>query len=91
MPHRHRKAVHEKQMPFVAGEGACPSALSRAPVYGVHRSEAKTLAQEKRTDQAQGLARKGSADRNFLRKSFSGLQIEAFESATIKRCVTDID
>jgi hypothetical protein len=45
-------------MPFVAGESACPSALSRAPGCGVHRSEAKTLAQEKRADQAQGLARK---------------------------------
>ena len=30
-------------MPFMAGEVACPSALSRAPVFGVHRSAAKTL------------------------------------------------
>jgi hypothetical protein len=47
-------------MAFMAGKGGCPSALSRAPGYGVHRSEAQTLAQEKRADQAQGLARKGS-------------------------------
>jgi len=47
-------------MPFMAGRGACPSALSRAPGSGVHRSAAKTHAQEKRTDQAQGLPRKGS-------------------------------
>src|SRR5256885_1582295 len=30
-------------MPFVRGEGACPSALSRAPGFGVHRSAAQTL------------------------------------------------
>jgi hypothetical protein len=30
-------------MSFMAGEGDCPSALSRAPECGVHRSEAKTL------------------------------------------------
>jgi len=33
----------KKQMPFVAGEGDCPSALSRALVRGVHRSAAETL------------------------------------------------
>ena len=43
----------------MAGERDCPSALSRAPAYGVHRSAAKTLAQEKRAEQAQDLARKG--------------------------------
>jgi hypothetical protein len=52
-------------MPFLGGEGACPSALSRAPKCGVHRSEAKTLAQEKRTDQAQDLARKGNSCKGF--------------------------
>ena len=36
-------AAHKKQMPFVAGRGAWPSALSRAPGFGVHWSEAKTL------------------------------------------------
>ncbi|MCU1242709.1 MAG: hypothetical protein JWO71_3435 [Candidatus Acidoferrum typicum] len=30
-------------MPFMRGEGACPSALSRAPGFGVHRSAAQTL------------------------------------------------
>ena len=45
--------------PSMAGERACPSAPSRAPVCGVHWSEAETLARKKRTDQAQGLARKG--------------------------------
>jgi len=33
----------KKQMPFVAEGGDCPSAPSRAPVCGVHWSEAKTL------------------------------------------------
>jgi len=51
--------VHEKRMPFMAGEGDCPSALSRAPSCGVHRSAAKNL-YKKGADQAQGLARKGS-------------------------------
>jgi hypothetical protein len=37
------RAVHEKQKPFMAGEGDCPSAPSRTPVYGVHWSEAKIL------------------------------------------------
>ena len=58
LPFTQRGAVHEKQMPFMAAEGACPPALSRAPGWGVHRSEAKTLRQEKRAEQAQGLARK---------------------------------
>ena len=53
----------EETNAFMAGEGACPSALSRAPGCGVHRSEAKTLAQEKRADQAQGLARKGMKEK----------------------------
>jgi hypothetical protein len=37
------RAVHEKQKPFMAGEGDCPSAPSRTPVRGVHWSEAKIL------------------------------------------------
>ena len=36
-----RRAVREKQMPFMAGEGDCPFVPSRAPVQGVHWSEAK--------------------------------------------------
>jgi hypothetical protein len=48
----------EKTIAFMAAVGACPSALSRAPECGVHRSEAQTLAQEKRAEQAQDLARK---------------------------------
>jgi len=44
-----------------AGEGACPSATSRVPVFGVHWSEAETLARKKQADQAQGLVRKGMA------------------------------
>src|ERR1700730_18607416 len=40
---RRAKAAQETQMPFMRGEGACPSALSRAPGFGVHRSAAKTL------------------------------------------------
>jgi len=58
LPDRHRRAVHEKQKSFMAGEGDCPSAPSRAPGCGVHWSEAKALARKKRTDQAQNLARK---------------------------------
>jgi hypothetical protein len=42
-PFVQRGAVHEKQMPFMAREGDCPPAPSRAPVWGVHWSEAKTL------------------------------------------------
>ena len=52
-------AAHKKQMPFVAGRGVWPSALSRARGFRVYRSEAETLDQKKRADQAQGLARKG--------------------------------
>jgi len=48
-----------KNNPFMARGGACPSAPSRAPGCGVHWSEAETLARKERTDQAQGLARKG--------------------------------
>jgi len=55
----------KSKCPSWAGEGDCPSALSRAPECGVHRSAAKTLAQEKRADQAQGLARKGSFCKSF--------------------------
>ena len=33
----------KKQMPFMAREGDCPSAPSRAPVLGVHWSEAEAL------------------------------------------------
>src|SRR5260221_88179 len=40
---RRAKAAQGKQMPFTRGAGACPSALSRAPGFGVHRSAAKTL------------------------------------------------
>src|SRR5260221_13640118 len=40
---RRAKAAQGKQMPFMRGAGACPSALSRAPEFGVHRSAAKTL------------------------------------------------
>ena len=38
-----RGGAHEKQNALHAREGACPSALSRAPGFGVHRSEAETL------------------------------------------------
>jgi len=31
-------AAHKKQMPFVAGRGACPSALSRPRGFRVHRN-----------------------------------------------------
>jgi len=55
----------KSKCPSWAREGDCPPALSRAPGSGVHRSVAKTLAQEKRADQAQGLARKGSFCKSF--------------------------
>jgi hypothetical protein len=49
-------------MPFVAGRGAWPSALSRARVFRVYRSEAKTLLdQEKRTVRRRFSGRKGGA------------------------------
>src|SRR5438128_66109 len=48
-----QRAVHKKQMPFLRGLGAWPSALSRARVFRVYRSEAETLDQKKRTVQAQ--------------------------------------
>src|SRR6266404_4090538 len=38
-----REAAQETQMPFMRGAGGCPSALSRAPGLGVHRSAAQTL------------------------------------------------
>src|SRR5712671_1938382 len=41
-----REAAQETQMPFMRGAGACPSALSRAPGLGVHRSAAQTLGGE---------------------------------------------
>jgi len=50
-----------KAMPFMARKGDWPTALSRAPACGVHRSAAKTLYRRSggSGDQAQGLARKG--------------------------------
>jgi hypothetical protein len=36
-------SVHKKQNFFMTGKGGCPSAPSRAPVYGVHWSGAETL------------------------------------------------
>jgi hypothetical protein len=51
--------VQKKQISFVAGEGDCPLALSRAPGFGVHRSEAKSLDRRSGQDQAQGFVRKG--------------------------------
>src|SRR5215831_4156525 len=60
-------AAHKKQMPFVAGRGAWPSALSRARGFRVYRSEAETLDQRKRADRAQGLARKGKAKERVVR------------------------
>jgi len=38
--HSSYTAAHKKQMPFVAGRGAWPSALSSPRVFRVHRSEA---------------------------------------------------
>ena len=43
LPFTQPVAVHEKQMSFMAREGDCPSAPSRAPVFGVHWSEAEAL------------------------------------------------
>jgi hypothetical protein len=47
-----------KQMPFMAGERACPPALSR-PRGGRSSERSGEPCQKKRADQAQGLARKG--------------------------------
>jgi hypothetical protein len=36
-------ALQEKQIPFMARGGCCPSALSTVPGFGVHRSAAQSL------------------------------------------------
>jgi hypothetical protein len=46
LPFVQRGAVHEKQMPFMAAEGDCPPAPSKAPVCGVHWSKRKPLTEE---------------------------------------------
>jgi hypothetical protein len=52
----------------MAGAGVCPSAPSRAPEFGVHWSEAKTLARKQRTEQAQGFSQEGRMNRFFRRQ-----------------------
>jgi len=54
-----RRAAHKKQMPFLAGRGAWPSALSRARGFRVYRSEAGDPWQEKRAVQAQVFSEEG--------------------------------
>jgi len=51
-------------MPFVAGKRACPSALSRPRGWRLSKRSAEPW-QNKRADQAQGLARKGRAKREI--------------------------
>jgi len=46
----------------MAGKGDCPSAPSRAPVFGVHRSEGEALDGRSGRNQAQNLARKDSCE-----------------------------
>jgi len=46
-------------MPFLAGRGAWPSALSRARVFRVYRNEAEILDQKKRAVQAQVFSQEG--------------------------------
>ncbi len=53
-------------MPFMRGEGACPSALSRAPGFGVHRSAAQTL--DRRSGRSRRRVCAGRAVRRIDRK-----------------------
>jgi hypothetical protein len=46
-------------MPFQAERSTWPCALSKAPAFGVHRSEAETLDQKERAVLAKVFSRKG--------------------------------
>src|SRR5258705_414935 len=82
--------LDKKQMPFVAGRGAWPSALSRAHGFFVFRSEAKILDQKKRAVQAQVFGREGHEKKGWSKEFINHVNRLCGCGGSIKPSATDL-